>query len=101
MGKFAGWSIATKSEKKCGKCGMKQKPDADNGCCKDENQLVNDQKANYLSFEISKLSTPSPVYPDNNLIYSIAEEKELLPQSNAPPRSSTTSLNIINCIFRI
>ena len=104
MGKFAGWSIAGNSTKECGKCGMKQEPNEDNGCCKDENKLVkiqDDQKANYLSFEISKPAASVPVVAENNFTYPISVAKELLPQSNAPPRSCYIPLQITNCVFRI
>lgn len=103
MGNYAGWSIAGKTEKKCGKCGMKQKQNADNGCCRDEHKLIkiqDDQKANYLSFEISKPVISEPVVFDHSASYSI-EDKELLPQSNAPPRSCNIPIHIINCVFRV
>lgn len=104
MGKFAGWSIAGNSAKKCGKCGMKQEPKEDNGCCKDEHKLIkieDDQKANYLSFDISKPVASAPVVTENTFTYAIPETKELLPQTNAPPRSCNTSIHIANCVFRI
>ena len=105
MGKLSGWSLAlteTKS-KECDKCGM-EKTHLDKGCCHDENKLLkiqDDQKANYVSLEISKLSVATPLVVDDTLTYALPKIEELHPQNNAPPRGSGVDVYIRNCVFRI
>jgi hypothetical protein len=105
MGKFAGWSLAwteTKS-KECDKCGMEKSDNPDKGCCKDDHKLLkiqDDQKANYISLEILKLSTATPVVADNQWSFSLPVRMKLLPDNNAPPRNSF-DLCVRNCVFRI
>lgn len=105
MGKLSGWSLAwTESKsKECSKCGM-EKMHSDKGCCHDESKLLkiqDDQKANYVSLEISKLSVAAPVLIDHTIAYTLTKINELLPQSNAPPRSSGVDVYVRNCVFRI
>jgi hypothetical protein len=106
MDKLAGWSLTWTEfqSKKCSNCGMEKSENSDKGCCRDESKLLkiqDDQKANYLSFEILKLSVSAPVIIDHNAVYSLPKINELLPQSNAPPRSSDADICILNCVFRI
>ena len=106
MGKFTDWSLALTEPKSkdCSKCGMEKKEKGDNGCCKDENKVLkiqSDQKANYLSLEIYKLPVAAPVLSNHTIAFSLPEINGLLPQSNAPPRSSGNDICIYNCVFRI
>jgi hypothetical protein len=105
MGKLSGWTLALieSHSKECSKCGM-EKTHLDKGCCHDESKLLkiqDDQKANYVSLEISKLSVAAPVLIDHTVAYSLPKINELLPQSNAPPRISGVDVYIRNCVFRI
>lgn len=101
MGNLEGWSISSK--KTCDKCGMEKSASSKKGCCKDEHKFVklqDDQKAS-VSFELSKLSVVIPGLPLHNFSSDLISTQRLLPNSNAPPRNSTTSLCITNCVFRI
>ena len=105
MGRLSGWSItwAESKSKECDKCGM-EKTHSDKGCCHDESKLLkiqDDQKANSVSLDISKLSVAAPAIIDHNVNHSLSEMNQLLPQANAPPRSSDLDLCIQNCVFRI
>lgn len=105
MGKLSGWSLALagSGSKDCSKCGM-EKAHSDNGCCHDENKLLkiqDDQKANYVSLDILKLSVSAPVFVDQSVAYLLPEENELLPKSKAPPLIGGLDLCIRNCVFRI
>ena len=104
MGKLSGWSLTwTETHpKECGKCGMEKKDSK--GCCHDENKFLkiqDDQKANYVSLEILKISVAAPAVADHSLTYSLPKKDKLLPESNAPPRRSDTDICIRNCVFRI
>jgi len=104
MGELIEWGCSDdKSEKasNCSNCGMKKGPSED--CCKD-------QKQEYKLKESQKtpLSTIQPVvfalipvsYPDFSQIFS-ATPADLIPESNAPPRTFKTAVFIRNCNFRI
>jgi hypothetical protein len=106
MGKLSGWSLALTEahSNECSKCGMEKTESSDKGCCHDESKLLkvqDDQKANYISLEIYKLPVAAPVISDHTIAGSLPETKGLLPQSNAPPRSSGIDICIYNCVFRI
>jgi hypothetical protein len=106
MGKLSGWSLAwtEAKSKECSKCGMEKTESSDKGCCHDESRLLkvrDDQKANYLSLEIYNIAVAAPVFTNHTIAYSLPEIDGLLPQSNAPPRSSGTEICIFNCVFRI
>jgi hypothetical protein len=105
MGRLSGWSLAfaESHSKECSKCGM-EKTHSDKGCCHDENKLLkiqDDQKANYVSLEILKLSVATPVIIDRSVTYLLPEKSELLPKTNAPPLINDGDLCIRNCVFRI
>jgi hypothetical protein len=105
MGKLSGWDLAwtEKESTECSKCGM-DKEDSDKGCCRDESKLLkihDDQKANYISLELLKLPVAVSVEGDYSLSYWLPKIIELLPQSNAPPRSSNGDLYKRNCVFLI
>jgi len=83
---------------------MEKHENSDKGCCRDESKLLkiqDDQKANHLAFEISELSVSAPVIANYDLAYSLPKINELLPDSNAPPRSSDVDICVRNCVFRI
>lgn len=83
---------------------MKKKQSVDNGCCKDEQKLVkiqDDQKVDNLSFDCMKWTATTQVHANPDFSHQLASAKEVLPRSNAPPRSYPTDIHIINCVFRI
>ena len=104
MGKLADFTLGSKSQKKtCSKCGMakKEKP---NGCCKDEHKWVkiqDDQKTNVLTFQFAQLQLAEPeTFITYNFTPSVSPVSELLPNSNAPPRSCV-GIYKRNCVFLI
>jgi hypothetical protein len=105
MGKLSGWSItlAESNLKECSKCGM-EKAHSDKGCCHDENKLLkiqDDQKANYVSLDILKLSVSAAVSVDQSVACLLPQKKQLPSKSNAPPLIGDLDLCIRNCVFRI
>ena len=104
MGEVESISMLGNAKKKCGKCGMENKPSIDIGCCKDEGKWIkikDDQKPNAIHFEspglqfkatrIDIFSTSffaSPVLP------SISESRTLL-------RGCEAETYLLNCVFRI
>jgi hypothetical protein len=105
MGKLSGWSISLteSNSKECSKCGM-EKAHSDKGCCHDENKLLkiqDDQKANYVSLDILKLSVSAAVSVDQSVACLLLQKKQLPSKSNAPPLIGDLDLCIRNCVFRI
>jgi len=105
MGKLVEWSLWHSSGKTCSKCGM-EKPHKNlkDGCCKDEQKLIKndkDQKLTETAFNLIHLT--SVAVPTSQIeipalqISSIAEAN---PVSNAPPRRQV-AIHIRNCVFLI
>jgi hypothetical protein len=106
MGKLSGWSFGwlASGSAKCNKCGMQKTASIDRGCCKDENKLLkiqNDQKVDYSSLEISKLSVTAPVFSNQDFETPLPPLHQPLPQINAPPPSRGIDICIYNSVFRI
>lgn len=102
MDKFVGWSLwHNDKDKKCGKCGMKEKK---GGCCKDEHKQVKlkteHQKsatAQYIQF----LDVPALVTPLTDFSFKAAAVSLNFPVSNAPPKIPRERLYILHCVFLI
>jgi hypothetical protein len=105
MGELAEWSLSHSDSKNCGNCGMAKSANKDNGCCKDEQEFIkngDDQKAVesfVIHFNVQAIDLPVhfPVNTDVP-VFSISEN---YPVSNAPPRSSSVALHILNSTFLI
>lgn len=81
-----------------------EKAHSDKGCCHDENKLLkiqDDQKANYVSLDILKLSVSAAVSVDQSVACLLLQKKQLPSKSNAPPLIGDLDLCIRNCVFRI
>jgi hypothetical protein len=77
----------------------------DQGCCKDEFKQIKNVKDQKVTDNFTQLTkTVSEVVPaciPNFSVSSPGVSRNEIPNSNAPPRSCSTPLNIINCVFRI
>jgi hypothetical protein len=106
MGELANWGVLMHNdEDTCSNCGMEKSAKNDNGCCKDEHKFIkndNDQKA--VESFISNLSAQAIDLPvsfpplHNVAVVSICE---IHPVSNAPPRSNSIAVYILNRTFLI
>ncbi|MGZ5218454.1 MAG: HYC_CC_PP family protein [Chitinophagaceae bacterium] len=105
MGELAGWGFGYNKDKVCGKCGMAKKAAEDNGCCRDEFELVKlkvDQKSpNTVVYKFQILETellqPFIIFP---IDLEKREASSSLPV-HRPPRSSCTTIYMRNRNFRI
>jgi hypothetical protein len=106
MGKLVDWGIWESSGSKCSNCGMEKSHNSrDQGCCKDEFKQIKNDKDQKLTNNFAHLSkTVSEVaplcFPNYSISLPVISLNEI-PNANAPPRSCTISLNIINCVFQI
>lgn len=105
MGKLVDWGFAHSKNDSCENCGMSKKNEKNKGCCKDEHKQVKleqDQKITQATVEVMQLGVaviPQLFYqPDTPCFTSITEEN---PVSNAPPRSSSVAVYILNRTFLI
>jgi len=102
MDKFVGWSLwHSDKDKKCGKCGMKEKK---GGCCKDEHKQVKlnteHQKstaANYIQF----LDATALVTYFSSFSFKAAPAPLNFPAFNSPPKIPGERLYILHCVFLI
>jgi len=106
MGKLVEWGLSGNGSANCSNCGMEKSQNSmDQGCCKDEFRQIKNDKDQKISDSFSQLSKPAiDIAPLSFLNYSISLPVVLsveFSKANAPPRSCVTSLNIINCVFRI
>jgi hypothetical protein len=100
MGKFSSVELFHTSDKKCGKCGMKNK----NGCCESKVTFVkitdNQQLSSSGIIIISPLTTITQYYISTFLphisLYSNASFTD-----TSPPPISGSFLRILNCTFTI
>jgi hypothetical protein len=105
MGKLADWSLGHKESKVCNGCGMEKDNGEDNGCCKDEHKFVKnnpDQKVVESSFQLMEVMGTAflPEYAELPFIQTASATEEY-PVSNAPPRSSSIAVYILNRTFLI
>ena len=101
MGKRAGVDFFSGNDKKCGRCGMKEKK---GGCCKDEHKQVKlkteHQKsatAQYIQF----LDVPALITPVADFSFKVTPTSLAFPVSNAPPKIPRERLYILHCVFLI
>lgn len=104
MDKLVDWGLWNNKSGKCSNCGMDKSEEKDNGCCKDQQKQVkleNDHKA-AVRYQVMQLLsvTISASFFELPLI-DLASVTEGNPISHAPPRSSSKSVYIRNCVFRI
>lgn len=105
MGKLINWGLLNKDSDKCGKCGMEKGTKKKNDCCKDEHKYVkniSDQKTAEQAIQLMQVltvATPSAFIQTSENYSSFLTEGNLF--GHAPPRSSSTSVYIRNCVFRI
>lgn len=105
MGKLANWGLGHQESKICSGCGMEKDKGVDNGCCQDEHQFVKnntDQKVVESSFHLIEVMGTAVLleYAELPSIH-IASATEVYPVSNAPPRSSSIAVYILNRTFLI
>lgn len=104
MGELIEWGLSdndSAKENDCSNCGMKKGLSDD--CCKDQKQeykLKESQKAPLSTFQPIVFALAPVTYPDFNLILP-STPADLIPESNAPPRTLKTAVFIQNCNFRI
>lgn len=103
MGKLMSWDLSSKSESKCGSCGMEKT--GHKGCCNDEQKTLKvdkDQKLAESAFQFLSISSVAiAVIPaELPLMYSstlVADN----PTAHAPPRPGGVPIFILNRNFRI
>jgi hypothetical protein len=101
MGKRAGMDFYGTEEKKCGKCGMKEKK---GGCCNDKHQFVKLEDShknvyNDISFTASEIAVAA-VYPVYNWQLP-ADITVAFVNNHSPPDYTGPSVCVMNCVFRI
>jgi hypothetical protein len=104
MNEFVSWNLwHSAKEKKCSKCGMKEKK---GGCCKDEHKQLkidSDQNKNQLkTFVFEKVFTP--VIPTSHYDYNFRLPTPTIlefPKNNTSPPWRSVSIYIANCVFLI
>jgi hypothetical protein len=105
MGKLVEVDLLEDADAKCSKCEANHNKLCAKKCCTDEQKLVKlakDQRATENTVQAMQLvAVAIPVsYPVLSELH--AESLvEAYPVSNAPPRSSKVSPQILHCIFRI
>jgi len=104
MGELIEWGLTNDNSEKaadCSNCGMKKGISED--CCKDQKQeykLKESQKTQLSTFQPVVFALAPITYPDFSQILS-GTPSDLIPESNAPPRTLKTAVFIRNCNFRI
>jgi ribosomal protein L40E len=103
MGRFVEATLSHNKKTICGRCGMEKKPEATKGCCKDEYKQIKidkDQKpsGSYTQLNVAVVELDPANF--NYLIFSSSFSPEIFAKINAPPLRNT-SLNLLNCVFRI
>jgi hypothetical protein len=103
MGKLAGWSLRdSDKDKKCGKCGMKEKK---GGCCKDEHKQVKltseHQKANICEFAKLLDSPALPALSIQTDLPHLTPTAACNFYANAPPACQKQRLYLLHGVFLI
>jgi len=105
MGELVEWKLWDKNSSRCSKCGMEKKPESiDNRCCKDEHKHIKIEKDQKLSNNFVSLNETITEINFSFQDYSISQLFFLplnFEKINSPPRSCHSSINILNCVFRI
>jgi hypothetical protein len=100
MGKVASVSLSHDKDEACGKCGMKTK----GGCCKDEFKSVKIKDSHKQAAVYQSIVPPVLIVHSTENIFQLsvpAQIARVIPNNNSPPGSSSRSLCVLNCIFRI
>ena len=100
MGQRAGVEFYTKSDSKCGRCGMKEKK---GGCCHDEHKFVklSNEHKNITADHIFKSPDSLTDRPVFNYTVFLPAVSFISSHVNAPPGIGGQDLCIRNCVFRI
>lgn len=101
MGEITDFNLATSKSDKCSSCGMQK---GSNKCCKDELKFVKLQDSYKLLHINYKLNVPEADLHSNYYQVNTNSGSLILiinGKSLSPPRYSTTSRRILNCVFRI
>lgn len=104
MGQLIEWGLsedARDNAGNCSNCGMKKGASED--CCKDQKQelkVKDSRKAPVISFQAKIFALEPQIFSELQEV-TFSTVKELLPLSNAPPRTEKTAVFIRNCNFRI
>ncbi|RYF85198.1 MAG: hypothetical protein EOO03_13645 [Chitinophagaceae bacterium] len=105
MGELVELNFSHSDKDQCGSCGMDKTQDADNGCCKDEQNQVkveNDHFKSDVAFKAMQLVAVSlPISYTELTPITFASVAEENPRSHAPPRSCGLAIYKRNCVFRI
>lgn len=103
MGKITGSALTIPVKEKdhtCNKCGMK----ASSSCCNDLQKLIKITDSHKASFAEYNIDAPAIVLLPNydfSFVEAIETTSSLSPVANAPPESSSPSIHIYNCVFRL
>lgn len=103
MNELVGWSLVhSDKDKKCGKCGMKEKK---GGCCKDEHKQIKitaDHQQKNFSVDFSNTFFLGAVPSFFNIpVVLISSIIEIYPTCHAPPDIVNTRLYILHCVYLI
>lgn len=101
MGELTELSISHNKDGVCSNCGMKESES--NGCCKDKQQFLKnnkEQKASNTPYQLTQFSALIHNSFELSTVYvpSLMEEH---PPVKVPPRRQTLPLFIRNCVFII
>ena len=104
MGELAGWSLWVNSqEDACDACGM-EKDGKPNGCCNDEQtwlKIEDNQKTHVYDFQLAQYQPAEAIhFSSTDISPFVTNAGNLLPQSNAPPRSKV-AIHKRNRVFLI
>jgi hypothetical protein len=102
MGKLVDWTFSHSDKSECGKCGMEKKS-SPNGCCKDEQKFVKstvDQKTVSNELQFLQAAAVLPSYTDHQAAVPQGHATRF-PRAHAPPLSSSASIYLLHCNFRI
>lgn len=103
MGKLVDWTFSHKESKQCDNCGMEKKG-SPNGCCKDEQKFVKsdlDQKSTGNALEFLQFAAVAPEHGNPHAEALPRSIDHSFPRANAPPLSSSCSIYLLHCNFRI
>lgn len=103
MDRLVSWSVLSKENSKCGKCGMEFK--GHSGCCHDESKPIKIEKTYkgasiYIALQkivplVIKNSNASTVY------ILVVDPLVSFSSTHAPPRTRTIPIYLSNSVFRI
>lgn len=104
MGRLVEWSLIGKSSSVCGKCGMEKDPGSDNNCCRDECTQIKVDKDHKLlenSIGINDVKQATEITFFHHLGSSPVSIYVKLAKTKDPPTSCTSSLYVLNCVYRV